>query len=478
MVDVERRIRRRCAFDWTGGHGYLHPGGAGCQSAPADSRAGNRCSMQALAGKGLMNGDRRSVAGDYALAAARVARTLEAFGRLGVSWGARRGPLTPTRLRRAFERLGATYVKVGQFIASSPSMFPHEFVTAFQGCLDQTPPLPFSVVEGVLREELGRDPMDCFASVEPSPLASASIAQVHTARLHSGEEVVLKIQKPGVDVKLRTDVKVLQAVLQLVESFYPAIRRTEARAVAADMERTFEEECDFLIESRRMRTYREFLARLRLREAVVPRVHEELTTRRLLVMERLWGEPLSADLSRSQNPNVRAAIAKAMNVWVSSVTHCEFFHADVHAGNLLLLGDGRVGFIDFGIVGTIEPHKWQAALSLVTALKRMDGLGLARSLVQVGATNADVRIGALADDLNGYLRAFVDATRGGGAADQSPDRLLIEVFSAGEKYGLHFPRDLFLLLKQYLYLDRYLQAVSPGLVDVLALSSLSRRLFQ
>jgi predicted unusual protein kinase regulating ubiquinone biosynthesis (AarF/ABC1/UbiB family) len=418
----------------------------------------------------------------YGLAGLRLAETLFAFGKLGAPWTAGKPVLTPARLRVAFEGLGATYVKIGQFIASAPSMFPPEFVKAFQGCLDRTPSLPYSVIERELRRELGRDPLECFATIDTVPLASASVAQVHAARLHSGQEVVLKVQRPGVDIKLRTDVKAIQVVLKLLESIYPVIARTGASSIAQDMERTFTDECDFRIESRRMAAFAEFCGRLRLHEAVVPNVYEELSTSRVLVMERLHGQPLSADPSQMRLPKDRlaAAVAKAMNVWVSSVTHCEFFHADVHAGNLLVLDDGRVGFIDFGIVGTIQPKSWQGALSLVTALIRADARGVAESLVQVGATHQDVRTDLLARDLEIYLGRVSPKgrARGPDAGGETPDQLLMEVFGAGEKYGLHFPRELFLLLKQYLYLDRYLRLVSPGLVDVLALGSFGQKLFR
>jgi aarF domain-containing kinase len=424
--------------------------------------------------------DNGSFASDYGRAGLRLAHTLFAFGKLGAHWRGGKPALTPTRLREVFEGLGATYVKIGQFIASAPSMFPHDFVVAFQGCLDRTPSLPFPIIEKVLRQELGRAPEKDFASIDTEPLASASVAQVHSARLHSGEEVVLKVQKPGVDIKLRTDLKVLQLALQPLEKLYPIIARTGARAIATDMERTFMEECDFLIEAERMQTYTDFLRRLRLHEAVVPKVYRDLTTRRLLVMERLYGEPLTADPARlrSQHVDLAAAVANAMNVWVSSVMHCKFFHADVHAGNLMVLNDGRVGFIDFGIVGTVEPKAWQGALSLVDAIVRANPRRAAEALVQVGATHENVRIDLLAKELEVYFSRVAKAGSSSPSAEgETADKLLIEVFTAGEKFGLHFPRELFLLLKQYLYLDRYLRVVSPGLVDVFSMGSLSQRLF-
>jgi aarF domain-containing kinase len=198
------------------------------------------------------------------------------------------------------------------------------------------------------------------------------------------------------------------------------------------------------------------------------------------VMERLYGEPLTADPARlrSRQVDLAAAISNAMNVWVSSVMHCKFFHADVHAGNLMILNDGRVGFIDFGIVGTVEPKSWQGALSLVDAIVQSNPRRAAEALVEVGATHENVRIDLLAKELEAYFSRLAKAGGSSPSAEgDSTDKLLIEVFTAGEKFGLHFPRELFLLLKQYLYLDRYLRVVSPGLVDVFSMGSLSQRLF-
>ena len=142
-------------------------------------------------------------------AAWRLTQTTVEWQKLALKWLMDRKQPLPLLLRQGVEELGGTYVKLGQFIASSPSLFPAEYVEAFQTCLDSTPPLPYSVIEQRLKEELG-DKLAEFEFIDSQPLASASIAQVHAARLKTGEDVVLKVQKPGVDRLLKTDSQYMQ----------------------------------------------------------------------------------------------------------------------------------------------------------------------------------------------------------------------------------------------------------------------------
>ena len=135
----------------------------------------------------------------------RIGQTVSVLGRAGVNWVRGDRPPAPRLLRQTFESLGATYIKLGQFIASSPTFFPKEYVEEFQYCLDRTPSLPFSVIRKIIRDELGRPIEDVYSDIDPVALASASIAQVHAAKLVTGEDVVIKVQKPGVENILLTD---------------------------------------------------------------------------------------------------------------------------------------------------------------------------------------------------------------------------------------------------------------------------------
>src|SRR5690606_40299952 len=203
----------------------------------------------------------------------------------------------------------------------------------------------------------------------PVALASASIAQVHAAKLRSGEDVVIKIQKPGVANVLLTDLNFLYVAAKVVEFLAPKLSWTSLSGIVQEIQRTMMEECDFYKEARNLQVFRQFLLNTHNEGATVPKVYEHASTMRLLTMERFYGVPLT-DLNtiRKYCPDPERTLISAMNTWFASLTQCEFFHADVHAGNLLVLEDGRVGFIDFGIVGRLGAGTWEAISDFISAI--------------------------------------------------------------------------------------------------------------
>ena len=189
----------------------------------------------------------------------RIGQTMRILGRTGVGWAVGHRPPAPQLLRETFESLGATYIKLGQFIASSPTFFPTEYVDEFQHCLDQTPAIPYKDIRRILQEELKRPLESVYRSIEPVPLASASIAQVHAATLVTGEEVVIKVQKPGVETVLRTDLNGLYLATRLLETLAPRLSWTSISGVVDEIRSTMMEECDFVQEARNLETFRRFL---------------------------------------------------------------------------------------------------------------------------------------------------------------------------------------------------------------------------
>ncbi|MEE4379112.1 MAG: AarF/UbiB family protein [Candidatus Competibacteraceae bacterium] len=398
----------------------------------------------------------------------RIAQTVSVLGGTGLSWLLGDRPPAPRLLRQTFERLGATYIKLGQFIASSPSFFPAEYVEEFQLCLDQTDPLPFKTVEKVLKSELGRSLPQLFADIEPQPLASASIAQVHAARLHSGEDVVIKIQKPGVQNVLVTDLNFLYASARILEFLRPTLSWASLSAIIEEIQKTMLEECDFLKEAEHLNQFQQFLIATGNDQVVVPKVYEQATTRRVLTMERLYGVPFTdLDSIRRYTREPEETLLAAMNTWFASLLFCEFFHADVHAGNLMVLTDGRIGFIDFGIVGRISPDTWSAMATLLEAIPAADYPTIAESMLIIGITKEQVNVAKLAEDLEKLFEQIntLDAEKILQAPEKNNpvNRFLLDIVAVGERHGLHFPREFALLLKQFLYFDRYVQLLAPDL---------------
>ena len=407
--------------------------------------------------------------------AMRLGQTGRVLAGTGVSWLLGDRPPPPRLVRQTFERLGATYIKLGQLIASSPSMFPEPWVTEFQHCLDQTTPLRWKTIHRALQEELGDKLETEFLWVDPEPLASASIAQVHAARLRTGEDVVLKVRKPGVQKIIVTDLNLLHLVARVAERVTPGAAHASLAAIVEEIQGSMMEECDFLREAANIETFREYLEETLNTQAVVPRLYPKLSTARVLTMERFFGVPLTdAEGLRRCTDDPEELLLNALNTWFGSLMHCRTFHADLHAGNLMALRDGRIGFIDFGIVGRIREETWKAMFALADGLPRGDFKAVAEGLATMGATRDGVDTARLATDLEALFRRLDLAPPVPGAdyghavyeeppEDEDLNRALMDLVAVGRRHGIRFPREFTLLVKQFLYFDRYIRMLAPDL---------------
>lgn len=377
-------------------------------------------------------------------------------------------------LREAFEQMGVTYIKLGQFIASTPSIFPREYVLAFQGCLDQTTPVPFAKIRSVLIEELETDSRglgDIFSYINPVPLASASIAQVHKAVLADGRQVALKVQKPNVDTVMHTDLSVLHSVFWTLEKLVPNLKAANLAPIVDEMRARMLAETDFIAESRHIEQFLAHLKQVGNTKVTAPTVHHALSTKRVLVMDLLMGKSLIDDSliwDGTAGRNSKQIMSDVLDTWFLSLMMTGEFHADLHAGNLMLLDDGRIAFLDFGLMGQIQPSSLQACFGLVQSLQISDYRGMAQAMVNIGMTHtADkMDIDRLADDLHKMLGKITPNTQPTAKADANNDSLnamMLEMVEIGKRHGIHFPRDFALLVKQLLYFDRFMVTLAPDM---------------
>ena len=380
-------------------------------------------------------------------------------------------------LKETFEQLGTTYIKIGQFIASTPSLFPREYVRAFQDCLDQTTPLSFDYIEQVLKEELALDGQtltDKFAFIDPMPLASASIAQVHAARLHNGDEVVLKVQKPNVETIMQTDLGVLYGVTKLLELLMPSMKFASIAPIIDEIRLRMLAETDFIAEAQNIRDFQQFLNVSGNTKVVAPRVYDELTTKRVLTMSRLRGVSMVDEVVMRQYCDDPAQVmADTLNTWFASLMLCNSFHADLHAGNLMLLTDGRIGFIDFGIVGKLKPESWRACMGMMQALQSSDYQAMAHHMIDMEMTHdrSQVDVSALGADLERMMKTIMAEDRNFtsgvpfNSKQQADDlnKMMLEIVDVGKRHGIRFPRDFALLTKQMLYFDRFMRTLAPDM---------------
>ncbi|HEY6459178.1 MAG TPA: AarF/UbiB family protein, partial [Polyangiaceae bacterium] len=365
----------------------------------------------------------------------------------------------PAILRRAFEDLGPTYIKLGQLVASSQGLFPERYCTEFRACLDRVRPFPYADVERTIRAELGRDAGDVFAWIDPTPLASASIAQVHAARLADGQDVVVKVQRPKIDAVVEADLRVLRLGAKAM-ALSSRGELANPVGIVEDFEANIREELDFRLEAENMAEFNRIMKEHGVGDVVAPKVVDAMTTKRVLVMERFYGHRVDdVEKLRAANVDGEAKLLVGMRAWFRCMILHGFFHGDVHAGNLMALTDGRIGFLDFGIVGRFGKERREQVTDYLMAFAAGDFKKLAEVMCAMGAIGANVDMEALTADL---AKAYEPLLASEMAAIKYAD-LIPAIMRTSVRHGMRLPRDFVLVTKQMLYFDRYAKLLAPKL---------------
>ncbi|BBZ79581.1 hypothetical protein MANY_49180 [Mycolicibacterium anyangense] len=360
---------------------------------------------------------------------------------------------------KTFAELGPTYVKFGQIIASSPGAFGEPLSREFRGLLDSVPPADTAEVHALLKQELGGDPAELFAHFDEEPFASASIAQVHFATLHSGEDVVVKIQRPGIRRRVAADLQILKRFAQLVE-FAKLGRRLSAQDVVADFSDNLAEELDFRIEAQSMEAWVSGLHGSPLgRNIRVPQVHWEFTSERVLTMERVHGVRIDdvKEIRKKGFDGTELVKALLFSTFEGGLRH-GLFHGDLHAGNLLVDDDGKIVFLDFGIVGRIDPRtRWLLRELVYALLVKKDHAAAGKIVVLLGAVGTVKPEAQAAKDLEAFAQPLTLKSLG----DMSYAEIGKQLSTLADAYDVKLPRELVLIGKQFLYVERYMKLLAP-----------------
>jgi ubiquinone biosynthesis protein len=398
-------------------------------------------------------------------------RVFRVMGHLGLAvgvWavGARRQGGTASkadisrRLRIAAERLGPTYIKLGQIISSGEGLFPEELVSEFKKCRDQVPPEDWASVRKVVESELGQPLEAVFSQFDRAPLAAASIAQVHAATLVTGEPVVVKVQRPSVATLVHADLKVMAWLAPYLVGRIPISALANPPALVELFAETITEELDFRLEADNMLDIARSFHELGQRGYVVPRPHPDLVTPRMLVMERLDGFAFDDVVGmRDAGVDTEAVVRTGMVGFMEGAMIHGIFHGDLHGGNLFVMADGRVALLDFGIVGRMDEPKRRAFLRLLITATMNDVEGQLAALRDLGALPADTDLAAVISDL-GLDKPPIDPTQL--TADEMVGEIQ-RVVKALLGYGARLPKELMLFVKNMVFLDGAIATLAPDL---------------
>jgi ubiquinone biosynthesis protein len=378
----------------------------------------------------------------------------------------------PERLRHTFEDLGGTYIKLGQFLSGRADILPPAYIEELSKLLDAAPPVPSDEIREVIEDELEASVEELFATFDDTPMASASIGQVHRATLPDGQEVVVKVQRPGVAEVVETDMDLFLRQARFLERRSETMRGYNLLAITQELGRSLRAELDYQIEGRNAERLRSNLRSDG--RFVVPQVSWGLTTRRVITMEYLDGIQFSEpDRLREDELDLSSVAQVTVEGYLKQILVDGFYHADPHAANLMVV-DSQIGFLDFGNVGHLSPHQKDMLGDLFLQVLEEDAPGLARTVVKMGATRGRPDLEEMERDLQRMLVRYW-----GTSLEQLPvGEMLAEVFETAHQHGVYLPGDLALLARTIITLEGTARSLDPDFVLVAAVRPFAVRLLR
>jgi predicted unusual protein kinase regulating ubiquinone biosynthesis (AarF/ABC1/UbiB family) len=396
-----------------------------------------------------------------ALYVGRVARRgglLRVLRELGV-WGNR--PATRAgaqEFRQALEELGTTYIKLGQLLASRPDLLPDVYIEELEQLVDRISPVPFEDIRRVIDADL---PADVFARIDPEPLATASIAQVHTALLHSGREVIVKVRRPGIEKQVELDLALLRSTAETLERRSERAQLVQARALADELEVHLRAELDFVEEANNTETIARLLGDDE--DIVVPEVVRPYVTEKVLVLERIHGRKVAEDHGLAAE-RARELARRFFRSYVRQVTVAGIYHADPHRGNVLLTTDGRLALVDFGLLGRLDDDTRRSLSLLLLAVAQNRADDVADLILALSRTSLESDESGLLQEIRRKLPRYhgrpLERIRAGEA--------LADLQRVAFTYGIGLPTTFALVGKTLAQADSIARVLYPEL-DPIAL---------
>ncbi len=368
-----------------------------------------------------------------------------------------RSKLPPqVRLRMVLEDLGPTFIKLGQMLSTRHDLLPMSYIEELSKLQDRVDPLPFDEIRDAMEAGLGRPVDEVFQEVDPDPLAAASIAQVHTGVLHDGTPVVIKVQRPGTGRIISGDMDLLYALARILDATVEEAKEYDPVGIVVEFERALREELDYRREAANMEAFRRNFESVSW--LVVPRCYREASAKTVLTQERLFGRSLqevldSGDLDRELLSHRIIETAYKM------IFQDGLFHADPHPGNIMVLEDGRMALIDYGLVGRVSPQMRESMVRLALGIFTRDTASLARFFYRLGAGGNSIDLHAFRNEIEDLLDRYLSVR----LQEIDTRSLLSDLFEVAVRYRIQVPTAYALLVKAGATIEGIVRAVAPDM---------------
>ena len=346
------------------------------------------------------------------------------------------------RVRMAVEELGPTFIKLGQILSTRPDLIPLEYSREFSKLQDNVPAFSYEAVQSIVSEELGRSPEELFAHFESEPLAAASIGQVHRARLTDGEEVVVKVQRPGIRKTVEVDLEILLHLASLMERHVEEMVVQRPTRIVAEFARSLEKEIDYTIEAYHTERFsRQFMGEHTI---YVPKIFKEFNSSRVLTIEYVEGMKVSdIQALKRKGCNLQSLAENGADLIMKQIFVHGFFHADPHPGNIFILSNNIICFLDFGMMGRIRQDEREDFTDFVTNLAGKNERKIMESVLRLSFYDAEPDREKLERDLTDLLEQQVYGRQG----KLEMGKLFQKLIETVSTHGLTIKPDLYLMMK-------------------------------
>ncbi len=361
----------------------------------------------------------------------------------------------PERLRLVFEELGPTFIKFGQILSTRADMLPIEYIKELEKLQDSVEPVDFEEIEKIIEESYGKKKEEIFKYLAEIPLGSASIAQVHRAVFLNGEEAVLKIKKPGIDHIIELDTTILYHIALIIEKRMPELEYYNPVKLVNEFSSTIKKELDFTKEGRN-----NDIVRLNFKEnemLVVPKIFWEYTVKNVLAMEYIIGEPMAEFLARESGYRHEIAV-KGANIFLKQILEDGFFHADPHPGNIFVVNEKKLAFIDYGMVGVFDEESQENLSEILAGIVMQNEEKVIRGFESFDTMPDEINRNALKAEVRELMNKYYNIT----LKHIDIGRLIDELYQVVIRYKIHIPASFFLVGKTLMTIDGIARTLDPN----------------